>query len=210
VTTKYLLHLSVCWVALYFPPAAMALDVTFGFTGVVTEVDAALATEFSVGEPVVGSYTFESTTADSNPGDPTLGIYDNAISLFTATFGGDYTVTQGFDSGISIADGLPDNDVYQVFLEDPVAPTVAGLNLGALFIGLADTDSVVFASDALPLTPPNLFAFDVESSGMLYLDSPNRAMQFQLTSLTLVPEPTSLTLTAFALLSMGYRRRKQV
>jgi hypothetical protein len=208
--TKYLLQLSICWAVLFLATTdTMAIDVTFSFTGVVTDVDAALAAEFSPGEPVVGSYTFESTTVDSDPGDPILGIYDNAISAFTATFGGDYTVTQGLDNDIAIADGLPGNDVYQVFLTDPTAPTVAGLNLGAIFLGLADTTSTVFTSDALPLTPPSLSAFDLDSSGTLYLDSPNQAMHFQLTSFTIVPEPSTFVIIAIGLLGMGYCRRKR-
>ncbi len=192
IIAKYLHHLSICWAVLFLAPAAtMAFDVTFGFTGVVTDVDAALAVEFSPGEVIVGSYTFESTTADSDPGDPVFGIYDNAITTFTATFGGDYTVTQGLDNDIFVGNGF--NDSYSVFLTNPTAPTVAGLNLGALFITLVDTDSAVFASDALPLTPPDLSAFEVNVSGTVFFDDPdNKSMNFALTSLTLIPEPTAI------------------
>lgn len=198
-----------CATVLLAPVAAKAAPVTFSFTGTVTAVDAALAGEFSLGESVVGSYTFESTTPDSDPGDPTLGIYDNAITAFSATFGGDYTVTQGLDNDISVANGPPGNDVYQVFLTNPTAPTVAGLSLGALFLGIGDFESNVFNSDALPLTPPDLAEFDFDISGAIFLDSPiNQGMNFQLTSLTLVPEPSTLAFVALGLMGVCCHRRK--
>jgi len=199
-----------CAMVLLAPVAAKAAPVTFAFSGTVTAVDAALAGEFSLGESVVGSYTFESTTPDADPGDPTLGIYDNAITAFSATFGGDYTVTQGLDNDISVANGPPGNDVYQVFLTNPTAPTVAGLSLGALFLGIGDIDSNVFNSDSLPLTPPDLAEFESIIAGQIFLDSPgNQTLDFQLTSLTLVPEPSTLAAAALALM-MGmccYRRK---
>ena len=148
--SKALLRLSVCWAVLLAAPiAAMAAPITFGFTGVVTGVDAPLEVEFSVGEPVFGNYTFESTIADSEPGDPTWGYYDNAITAFTATFGGDYTMTQGPDSNISISNGPPGNDAYLLSINDATGPTVAGLDLSGVLIMLIDTDAAVFASDAL-------------------------------------------------------------
>jgi hypothetical protein len=208
-TVRSLLCVLTCCVIASAAPVAVAVPITFSFTGIVTNVDSPLAVEFSLGESVVGSYTFESTTADIDPGDPTTGHYDNAITAFTATFGGDYTVTQGLDNDIFVADGLPGNDVYSLFLTNPTAPTVAGLSLGALSIGLIDTDSSVFSSDALPLTPPNLSDFEIDSSGTIYLGSPNQTMDFQLTSLTLVPEPTTLALATLGLVGIGYRRRKR-
>jgi len=206
ITVKYLLRLSICWAAvLVAPVATMAASITFNFTGVVTAVDSLLASEFSVSESVVGSYTFESTTPDSDP-DPTQGIYDNAVTAFTATFGGDYTVTQGSDNDISVLDGLPGNDAYSVFLANPTAPTVAGLNVVALFLGLIDTDSTVFTSDALPLLPPSFSEFEDFTSGTIFLDDPNnRSVNFQLTSLTIIPEPSTFVLATLGLLGMGYR-----
>lgn len=209
--SKTLLRLSICLaVLLGAPVAAMAATVTFGFTGVVTAVNAPLAAEFSVGEPVVGNYTFESTTADLDPGDPTLGDYDNAITAFTATFGGDYTVTRGFDNDIFVSNGPTINDVYCIYLNDPMAPTAAGLDIIALIIQLIDTDSTVFASDSLPLTPPDLSEFEASLTATIFYDEPgNQWIDFQLTSLTLIPEPGTITLLLCGLASLALLRRRR-
>ena len=208
IGAKNLLQLSVCCMVLLLAPTAATADaVIFGFTGVVTQVDAPLSGEFSVGEQVVGNYTFESSTADSDA-DPAVGFYDNAITAFTATFGGDYTVTQGVDNDIFVANGPPGNDVYNTQLANPTGPTVAGLPLTGLNILLIDADSTVFASDALPLTPPDLAEFEFDFSGQIFFDSPgNQTMDFQLTSLTLIPEPTTLVLSSLGLLGLCCRRR---
>ena len=192
-----------CAVVLATPVAATAAPVTFGFTGVVTEVGATLAVEFSVNEPIVGKYTFESTTADSSPGDPVFGVYINAITTFTATFGGNYTVTHGLDNNIYVGEGPLSNDFIWVDVTNPTSAPVAGLNLFALFIRLADSDSTVFASDALPLTPPDLSEFDIDVSVMLFSE-PGKAntVDFRVTSLTFIPEPSTLTLAALAVLGL--------
>jgi hypothetical protein len=209
ITRKTWFGLLVVGAVLFLAPEiAQAVGVKFAFTGVVAEVDAALAAEFSPGESLVGSYTFESTTPDSSPGDPVVGRYANAIIQFTATFDGDYTVTLGSDNEISIANGPPGNDVYQVFLTNPTAPPVGGLSLGALFFGLADRSSTGLGSKSLPLTPPSLPAFELDSSGAIYLSRPNQSVRFRLTSLTLVPEPSCCALAFLGLLGIGLDRKR--
>ena len=208
-TFKSLVHFSIgCAVLILVPSYAIAVDITFGFSGIVTAVDPSLTAEFSVGEQVLGSYTFDSTTPDSDP-DVTVGEYTNAVSDFSATFGGDYTVTEGANNVISVGDDAP-NDAYTVLLTDPVAPTVAGLDLAVLAIGLIDTSATVFNSDALPLTPPDISGFDFDSSFSLYFNPSglNQSVDFQMTSLTLIiPEPTALALAVPCLLGIVSRRR---
>jgi len=190
------------------PIAVNAAPVTFYFTGVVEAVAPMLATEFSVLESVVGSYTFESTTMDSDPSDPTSGIYDNAISAITVTFGGDYTVTEGSDNAIFSGNDAP-NDAYAVFLTNPTAPTIAGLNLGVLFFGIVDTDATGFTSDALLLIPPSFSEFENFSSGAIFLGNPNQSVNFRLTSLTLIPEPATLVLLGMGLIGLAMTARRR-
>ena len=71
---------------------ALAVPITFEFTGVVTEVDAPLAEEFAVGESVVGFYTFESTTPPGPSTDQGVARYGSPLTAFSATFGDDFKI----------------------------------------------------------------------------------------------------------------------
>ncbi len=208
--SRTLHRLSTCWaVLLAAPVAAMAAPITFGFTGVVTSVNTPLAVEFSVGESVVGNYTFESTTADADPGDVTRGHYDNAITAFTATFGGDYVVAMGLDNTILVYDGPTGNDVYIVDLVDPTADPVAGYNISAFTLTLIDNDSTVFTSAAIPLTPPDLSEFENDYSWSIFFNGDNEWIDIKLTSLALIPEPGSITLLLCGLTGLFCLRHRK-
>ena len=67
------------WASIAVTPANAA-SITFNFTGIVTGVGAQLGTStFHTGDAASGSYTFNSTTPDSN-GGPTIGRYNGTIS----------------------------------------------------------------------------------------------------------------------------------
>lgn len=211
--SRIVLRLLICGIVWSVVPAAsMAIgipDITFRFTGVITEVDTPLTTEFSVGESVVGQYTFDPNTVDSLPSDPAQGRYVDTITAFTAIFGGDYTVTLGSTNKILVGNGSL-NDSYSVFLDYPTAPDVAGLNLSNLQFVLIDTSATGFASDAIPLTPPDPAQFNEGWSCSIYYDEPlNQVMNFQLTSLTLVPEPATLVMTAIGFMCVACCRRRR-
>lgn len=194
-----------CLAVWLVPTGAGAVPVTFGFTGVVTDVDDLVAAEFSVGEQVVGSYTFDSAAADSDP-DPTLGSY--AITALTVTFGGDYSVTEGSDVTLSVHDGPPQNDFYLLYADLPTAPQVAGLDANTLSFSLIDSDSTLFASDALPLAPPDFSEFEIILASLIFFDLPvNQVVNFQVDSLFVIPEPSTALLLGGGLLSLGAARR---
>ena len=75
--------------------------ITFGFTGEVTEVPPEVASAFTVGDSVVGSYTFDSTAPDISSSDDG-GQFSNAISSFSATIGGDNEFPIGFENSILV------------------------------------------------------------------------------------------------------------
>jgi hypothetical protein len=115
------------------------------------------------------------------------------------------------DNDIAVHDGPPHNDTYIFNSEYPTALPVAGLDILNFHIALIDTDATGFMSDALPLTPLDLSEFSDQMSGVIFYDDPlNRGMNFQVTSLTLVPEPTTLALAMIGLLCIACRRRKRV
>ena len=54
---------------------AQAAPVTYFFGGQLSWIDSNLSTAFAIGDGFSGSFTYESTTADSVPGDPNRGFY---------------------------------------------------------------------------------------------------------------------------------------
>jgi hypothetical protein len=85
---------------------AQAAPITFGFTGIVQSVVPALSSTFHPGDAFSGSYTFESTTPDTDSSTG-LGLYANAITDLTFTIGA-YTGGADCSSGpcdITVQDG---------------------------------------------------------------------------------------------------------
>lgn len=190
---------------------AQAELVTYTFTGEVSLVDAGIASEFSVGEAVTGTYTFESTTPDSD-GSANIGSYLNAVTAFSANIGGDYPITLDNSSEIRVRNNNP-NDSYSVDITDPMAATVNGLDLSLFSIFVSDPDATVFASDALPVTLPELSEFETVLNVSFFTDggsAPLEELNFRLTLLQEIPEPSSVALAAFTLtgLALTVRQRK--
>lgn len=138
---------------------AGAAEIEFGYRGTVTAVDASFAASLPpgsgihVGAPIWVTYTFESTTPDSDP-DPALGSYAGAIQDWTL-YVGDYTFTH--DPGGSV------NEISVLFefavtiyesvdsvLATPSIPGQSSLESDVLFVGLEP-----LADDSLPTTQPD-------------------------------------------------------
>jgi len=133
---------------------AWSAPVTFQFTGTVLQVPVDdIYMDIANGAAIQGSFTFDSAALDLIAG-PESGSY-TSIGL---PYG--MTVTVGahlFSTSDSLNVGISD-----FFLSDMY--TVLALNAGAgltLELFLSDSSGSVFASDALPLTPPSLAAFQV-------------------------------------------------
>jgi hypothetical protein len=73
--------------ALLLSAAASAATITVTFTGTVSFVATDLASGFTVGDPVSGTFQYDSEAADTVPANPMLGFYPGATG-FTFDFGG--------------------------------------------------------------------------------------------------------------------------
>ena len=177
-----------------------ASPITFAFTGNVISVDAPLSGTFNTSQTLSGFYTFESTTPDTVPLDPTLGSYTGALTALSFTVGS-YTGTGPALPGGTI---VVENNRVMPFQPIPrdsytaggevVGPDVGGLSPLFVFVGLADPTGTALNSDSLPTSPPTLSAFTQGLGFALIFGLPafpenEEQVRGTLTSLTLVTEP---------------------
>ncbi len=167
-----------------------AHSVTFDFTGTVVTADpSSLGGIFTVpilsypASTITGSFTFDSNVPDSN-GSGTIGLYNGAIQSLSFSvakpitadayqFGLDLSGSSGrtVQNAIAVnASGATLNQSYvlsaSVQNHVPAGPIVDGDNFFAreFFINLASPSSSVFATDALPETPPDSTLFGLYSA----------------------------------------------
>jgi hypothetical protein len=239
-------------VALTWPTTAGAHSVTFDFIGTFAAADphslGGIVTVPIASHPpypastISGSFTFDADVADSN-GSGTIGQYNRTIESlsFSVTkpitgdayqFGLDLSGSSGRTVQNSIAVNANTTPANQSYIMSasvqnvvPAGPIVDGDNYFAreFFISLLKPSSSVFATDALPLTPPGLSPFSLYDSvnnpqGQFRLvfarSHADVTIMGNLTSLTLatVPIPAAVYLFGtgmICLVAMARRRMKQ-
>jgi hypothetical protein len=184
---------------------AAGYPVTFEFAGEValfTDTNDLLGGTVEVGTPFSGSFTFESTTPDTLPDDPGVGIYDNAILSISGDVGGSpFALVDPVETYISIRNdavsiGL---DVYNV----RAAVDFVGARVD-LTLTVSDSMQSLLSSDALPLFPPSLemstssgFGFGAQEIGLGVFGPLN----------ALIPEPGTMALLGVGALLLAGRAR---
>jgi hypothetical protein len=240
-------------VSLTWPTTAVAHSVMFDFTGTFAAADphslGGIVTVPIASHPpyptstISGSFTFDTDTADSN-GTATIGQYNGTIESlsFSVTkpitgdafqFGLDLSGSSGRPVQNSIAVNANTTPANQSYIMSasvqnivPAGPIVDGDNYFAreFFISLLKPSSSVFATDALPLTPPGLSPFSLydlvnNPQGQFRLvfvrSHADVTIMGNLTSLTLatVPIPAAVYLFGtgiICLVAMVRRRMTQV
>ena len=228
-------------IGLCIPSLGSAAPITFDFTGTFVAAEPHSLGGILTGptgpfpaSTISGSFTFESSTVDTNASS-TLGHYGGAIKTLsfsvTNIFGGPYqfALTSGgalnaidINASPTIANQsyILSSTVHNVV---PNGPIVDGDNYNArdFFINLIKPTSSVFASDALPGTPPSLSPFSLYNNAALQLDGQfklvlqsshgDHTLIGNLTSLTLatVPVPAAAWLFASGLIGLvGVARRR--
>ncbi len=191
---------------------------TVDFVGTVTAVDAGLAGTFSVGQTLVGSYVFESTTAPNGGSNSTFAVYD-AFQSLSFSIGG-YSASSAAAAEIQVDNnpGGGDHDRYGVISRASQGLTGPAVNGNALnFFGfrLDDSTDTVF-SNALIL-PTNVShpggGFDSGTFFVFFGDiSSPQVVSGTITSVTTTPEPATLSLFGFGVVGLlgyvGARRKK--
>jgi hypothetical protein len=190
-------------------PEVRAAPVQFTFTGSVTDIPVnETSLVVSPGDPISGSYIFESTTPDG-AASATEGSYtapSGAPYDLSVTVGGNLFSTNDF-LNVGIANFGSLGDFYTVLA---CSPDVSCADL-EMELFLQDLDGTALTSDALPLTPPDLSLFAIRTFHVFALIGGN-ALQIEGTIDTLtcptcvptpIPEPGTLWLMVAGLMLVG-------
>ena len=181
--------------------AASALD--YKFSGTVTTVSAALASQFSLGETVNGTFSVTpSVPLNDHGGGP--------IFNFIANIGGDYPITAtggGFDilndfGGVIDAVKL-DTNTFSGLAAPPVAGhTAEYFSLNLLYGGTTHLTSPDFL-------PQFIFANPLDRSNLRFDGNDSLTVRFQLTDLSMIPEPSTMLLATTSIAALaGIRPRR--
>ena len=186
------------------PSHGSAALVTFSFGGSVSDVLGSVFTPggqgangFSTGLPLSGSFTFNSSTPDSNAG-ANNGRYNGAIQNLVVNVG---TYQATFSPGSSFIQVInrPSGDIYEVRADGFLGNSVNGRIPTSFRLQLTDPNASVFSNDSLPTTPPSLSSF-ASSQWRLIFEANGRRVQGAIASL--VPLPAAVWLFGAGLIAL--------
>jgi hypothetical protein len=195
--------LSAAAVALAACRPAAALD--YQFSGNVTNVPVGLATEFTPGEIISGRLTIVPTEFL-----PHLGVRVGQITRFAANIGGDYPITahQGRFEILNDFGGVIDMVKLEIIATfGMVAAPVAGYAPDQLYFLVLYDDTSQLTSDFLPQF---ILSNPTDSSGLRFDLNGGESVDFRLTDLSLVPEPSALLLAVPLIALLAAFRRTRV
>jgi len=190
-----------------------AANISFTFSGTVSDVHGGVFTFGGTGTngfgsalPLSGAFSFNPATSDVLPGDPTWGLYPNAIQNMTVQVG-NYTATFAPPPGSSVMQVVNNGlgNTFKVTLNGLTGNPVNGLSPAIFEIELINPSGSAFANDHLPTTPPSLSSFSSNQWRLVFSGVGNR-VQGALTSL--VPLPAAVWLFGaglIALIGLGSR-----
>ena len=186
----------------FLPAVSRGEPITIGLTGkvsIINDLSNRFGGQIHLKDKVTATYSYESTTLDSNPSDPAIGDYWH----YTAPYGisvhiGDFVFETNENNVRFLVEIVNDQsgDSYLVRSESNICSTAVLVD--TIYWALADYGGTALLSDALPTTMPNLD--DWNNMNVLSISGPSREAPFwiavEVTSTVLVPEPATLLLLA--------------
>jgi hypothetical protein len=179
--------------------------ITIGLTGTVYSVGDpcnVFGGQIHINDTLTGTYTYDTSTPDSNPSNPAVGDYYH----YSAPCGVSVTIN-GFNFRTD-----PNNIEFEVYIYDAQnsyadcyafdsyhnSPLPDGTLVERINWQITDSTGTALSSDALPTTTPNLDDWDMD--GGLFIFGPGHwgfAISADITSVVLIPEPATLLLLVF-------------
>lgn len=194
------------------PTAAAADTITVSFTGTVNFVATDLASGFTVGDPVSGTFQYSSTLTDLLPADPVFGLYLGA-DAFAFDFGGYVATAAAGGSAVEVQNDM-NGGAFDLFKGSKTcnatctAAAVDEFTLQGLTFLLSGSPTI-FPNDSLP-TSLDLTDWAQRSASLEFTNGmigPQvSALVESLTITVTVPEPGALALLALGALPLLRRR----
>lgn len=201
--------------ALAFPPSqdAHAGIVKVNVTGQVTNWEGGLGAQFSVGDALSMSYTFDTQSVDEILNLDTVGEY--SFLSFEGVLG-TYQFTAGYSRGLTYPDSTPYGDQFFVLGGHMVGADVAGAKVVVGWLDFRDLDATFLNEDFLPLVGPDLSFFELRGFSLGF-DTPNgdriwvraalNSTSTEFLGNNTVPEPSSLAVASvLGILGLSIRR----
>ena len=197
----------ICALSFSAPPAR-ATSITIEITAEVDSVydpSGYLEGNISAGDIITGTYTYESSTADSSPLDPTQGNYwhyDPPAGISLSVGGFDFqTDPAGVEFCVAITNNdLSGQDFYLIYSQNNL-PLSNGTLVESIWWQLNDNTGSALSSDALPTTVPIL---DQWQDNLLLLET-TRTFKIWAHVTSAIPEPATILLLAVGALLLRKR-----
>jgi hypothetical protein len=182
--------------------------ITWQFSGVMDNVSSDFGDfpdAIEPGTPFSGTFTFDTSTPDSDTENPRTGAYPNSVTAVSG-FLGDmaFVGSDSLASEFFVHDrpaGL-DNDGFGVSISNVWFPIIDVSY--RLQFSVADIDGSMLSDDGLPLHPPDITAPDLRSRMTFFRDPGPGAAGGPVN--VLIPEPSTLALLIFG--AAGFLVRK--
>jgi hypothetical protein len=201
-----------------WPGSSSAAIIEIGLTAEITYIeddDGLLKGQLSVGDLITGSYTYDSDTPDSHPGEG-VGEYWHDSPPFGIRLGAGgfafQTDPDNIEFLISVVNDNVGADSY-LLRSDRNLPLYDGVFVVDIEWQLNDYSGAALSSDALPLEPPVLEDWPDTWYGLGISGStgdprgPQYFMRSTVTSVWLVPEPGTALLFGLGGLALLRKRR---
>ena len=175
----------------------------------VEDIGNKLGGKINVGSTITGSYTYESTTPDSSPSDPTQGnywYYSSPAGIFLTVGGFNFGTNPDYVNFlVSIGNNASGQDNYLVRSYNN-SPLSNGALVGNIDWQLDDHTATVFSSDVLPVTKPVLDQWQTNVLSIYGGGADDFFIDADVTSVEIVPEPATILFLTMGALILKRRR----
>jgi hypothetical protein len=190
---------------------ASAAPITFSFSGSVTSIDPRLASKFSIGDAMSGTFVFDPAAAYTSCGS-LCGDFHSALQTLSATIGS-YTLSgTAFEELFNFA---PFYDKYTIVTNSPSGAPVNGFPLWSFALTLTDPSATALTTQQTLVAPvlanyaERLFILNFGDIFDLAPVSGSLTSLSVVTTPPAVPEPTSCLLLGTGIIALAGRVRRR-